>query len=129
MKYIISIIVLSLAICSCTDYGQKINYGKNELFYTKNVTKSDAEKLGNYLESQRFFLNDGKTVSVQLDKFKDTFRFRMVVLDSFINDKNFEENAKAFPTDLSKNVFENKPVLAHFCDNRFNLVKIIRPEN
>ena len=104
MKYFIGITFISLFLVSCTNYGEKLSYGKNELYYTKNVTKDDATKLGNYLKEQKFFTDDDRTISVQLDKTKDTFLFRMVVLDSALNDKNFIANANAFPADLSEHV-------------------------
>jgi len=126
MKYII-IAVLALTFTSCSNFGEKLNFGKNELYYTKNVTKSDAEKLGNYLTEQQFFSNDGNTISVQLDKVNDTFLFRMVTLDSALNNTSFVENAKVFPAMLSENVFNKKPVVMHLCDNRFNLEKVVRP--
>lgn len=127
MKYFIGAAILSFFLVSCSDYGKKLSYGKSELFYTKNVTKEDATKLGDYLKEQRFFIDDEKTISIQLDKLKDTFLFRMVVLDSALNDKNFIANANAFPADLSEHVFDKKPVVFHLCDNRFNVEKVIRP--
>jgi len=61
----------------CSSYGTKLDYNGGELYYTKNVTESEAKKLGDYLVKEEFF--DGKEKTVQLDKSGSTYQFRMVV--------------------------------------------------
>lgn len=126
MRYITSIAIL-LIICSCTGYGEKIPYGKSEVYYTDNVSKEQAQKLGDYLQANQFF-QEGRKISVQLDKAADTMLFRMVVLDNFVNDSSYIENAKFSVSKLSKDVFDMKPTIFHFCDDHFKTVRIVRPE-
>lgn len=125
MKFL-PLLAALLILASCKNYGKKIPYGKSEVFYTENVTREQAQKLGDYLNQNHFFKDD-KKASVQLDKSADTFLFRMVVLDNFVNDESYINNAKIFTTELSDKVFDQKPVLINFCDKYFSTVRVVRP--
>jgi len=50
-------ILFSFTLSGCgTNYGEKLTYlGDNELYYTSNVTKSEADKLGSYLVKEEFY--------------------------------------------------------------------------
>src|SRR5688572_247876 len=122
MRYLICIAFI-FTICACNSHGDKIMYGKGELFYTDNVSKEQAEKLGGYLQNVGFWQAD-KKISVQLDKAADTFLFRMVVLDNFLNDPGFHQTAVTSVTEFSNNVFDKKPTVIHFCDDRFKTLKV-----
>ena len=126
MKYFLSLALVSILFSSCSDFGTKLKYGKGELYYTKNVTEAQASKLGTYLKEQQFFTDERK-ISVQLDKSSDTFLFRMVVLDSFLNNPGYLDMARTFTGELSENVFEKKPVVIHFCDNKLKTERVIKP--
>jgi hypothetical protein len=125
MRYFICLLALFI-ICSCKNYGEKLPYGKSDLYYTDNVSKEETKKMGDFLQANQFFPED-KKISVQLDKAKDTFLFRMVVMDSFVNDSAYAETAKFTVSEISKNVFAQKPVIMHFCDEYFKTIKIVRP--
>jgi hypothetical protein len=124
MRYLLGLAFL-LLVCSCNNYGKKLKYGNSEVYYTTNVTEDLAKKLGDYLEKAQFFQAD-RRISVQLDKAADTFLFRMVVKKDFVNNPDYIESGKTSITELSKNVFDNKPVLVHFCDDHLKTVRIIR---
>lgn len=125
MRYFIGLLALFI-ICSCKNYGEKLPYGKSDLYYTDNVSKEEAKKMGDFLQANQFFPED-KKISVQLDKASDTFLFRMVVMDNFLNDSSYAESAKFTVGEISKNVFDTKPVIMHFCDEYFKTVKVVRP--
>jgi hypothetical protein len=125
MRYLIGLIALVI-ICSCKNYGEKLQYGKSDLYFTENVNKEEAKKMGDFLQASQFFPVD-KKISIQLDKASDTFLFRMVVMDSFVNDSSYIETAKLMVSEMSKNAFAEKPVIMHFCDQYFKTVKIVRP--
>ncbi len=126
MKYFLSFLVLTLLICSCDNYGTKLKYNNNDLFYTDNVSKEQAQKLGSYLQEVGFFEDNGKHLSVQLDRNADTLLFRMVTLDSFVNSPKFNDIAKTICTELSSKVFDNKPVVVHLCDDHLRTERIVR---
>ena len=109
--------MVSLTFSGCgASYGEKLNYlGDNELYYTSNVTKSEAEELGSYLSKEGFFKSDGK-VSVQLNKEGSTYQFRMVIKTGLENDNDTIDIMKVVCEELSKNVFDNKNVEVHLCD-------------
>lgn len=125
MRYLLAFAIL-LIISSCDNYGKKIKYGKNDLFYTEKVTEDQAKKLGDVLEKAGFWSNGDQRKSVQLDKSADTFLFRMVVQDKFRDDQQFIEKAKTGITELSQNAFNSQPVVMHFCDNHLKTVRIVR---
>jgi hypothetical protein len=127
MRYLLYI-ALVLTIYSCKgSYGQKLTYGKGELFYTDNVNKQQAEKLGGYLQNVGFWQAD-RTISVQLDKAADTFLFRMVVQPSYLNDPAFHQTAVTSVKEFSNNVFDKSPTVIHFCNDQFKTLKVIRGE-
>ena len=127
MRFLICIAFI-LTISSCKNsHGDKLTYGKGELFYTDNVSKGQAEKLGSYLQGVGFWQAD-RTISVQLDKAADTFLFRMVVLPSYLNDPGFHQTAVTSVKEFSNNVFDKSPTIIHFCDDKFKTQKVIRAE-
>jgi hypothetical protein len=124
MRYLFAITLLFI-LSSCNNYGKKLKYGDNDLFYTTNVTEDQAKKLGDVLEKSGFWANGGRK-SVQLDKSADTFLFRMVVLDKYKNDSSFIEKAKTSITELSQNAFNSEPVVMHFCDDHLKTIRVVR---
>jgi hypothetical protein len=124
---IVSVVVLLLASCTMNNWGEKLSYKKGELYFTKKVTKEEAQKLADYLQGVGFF-NDDKRTSAQLDKSgTDTFLCRFVVIDSFLNKPEMYAYWSAQAASMSKNVFADKPVLVHFCDAYFETKKVVQP--
>jgi hypothetical protein len=121
---LVALVVLLIASCSSPDYGTKLEFKKGELFYTKNASKEDAEKLGSYLLERGFFFDDKRT-SGQLDTKGDTMLFRFVTIDSFVNKPEFADLWKRTAADMSQKIFNNKPVTVHFCDKYLKTEKVI----
>lgn len=103
---------------------QKIQVMGSDLYYTQTVTKSEAEKLGNYLSSQGFF-TEGNRVAVKLDKKADTYEFSLIVDQSKLNDEDIAEIFQYMSMELSQNVFDNHKVDIELCDNTFKSLKTI----
>jgi hypothetical protein len=120
---IVSFIVLLMASCS-SNYGTKIEYKKGELYYTNNVTKADAEKTGAYMLKYGFYRDDKRT-SAQLDKSGDTVLFRFVAMDEYIDKPEFIQLWRTTAVDMSKQLFNDKPVTIHFCDKYLKTEKVI----
>lgn len=122
----ILIIAIMLAVVSaCSQYGTKLEYNGGELYYTKNVTETEAKKLGDYLVKEKFF--DGQEKSVQLDKEGSTYQFRMVIKKELQNDDSYAENAKSVATELSENVFSKAPTEVHLCDETLKTIRVVKP--
>jgi hypothetical protein len=116
-----------MVITSCSNYGTKLEFNGGELYYTKNVNKEDAEKLGKYLVKSEFF--NGRPKTVQLNILNDTFQFRMVVKEGNEKDQATIDLMKVFAGDISRDVFNGKIVELHMCDKYLKTIKIVQAEN
>jgi hypothetical protein len=103
---------------------QMKKFSGDEMYYTDNVTINEVNKLGNFLEENDFFINDGKTVSVKLDKKSDTYIFSMILNKKYIDDKEYMDNLKQFAQQLSTDLFKSK-VEIDICDNTFKPIKVV----
>ncbi|PKM72072.1 MAG: hypothetical protein CVU91_11325 [Firmicutes bacterium HGW-Firmicutes-16] len=103
---------------------QKKEFSGDELYYTDNVNIDEVNKLGEYLEDNNVFSNDGDTWSFKLDKKDDTYIFSMIVSEENINNEEYLEAAKLLAQQLASDVFQSQ-VEIDACDNKFNPLKVI----
>ncbi len=120
---ILSLLVFTLAFTSCNNYGTKLMFDETELYYTQDITEDEANDIGKYLQETGFTEGDEKTV--QITKDGDTYQFRMVVKESFIDDNEYEEIAYIFINNLSADILENSPVELHMCDEELKTLKVV----
>ncbi len=120
MKKLLLLLSIFLFL-SCTEYGDKLTFNGTDVYYNDGVTVEQAQKLGEYLIESEF--TDGTEKSVQLVKEETTgnFVFRMVVSNDI--DESNDMIIKAYAQALSKDVFNDKPVDMHLCDNKFKTLK------
>lgn len=126
MKKIITLICFVFAftlIISCSGYGKKIVFNGTEVYYTSQVEKKDAEKLGAFLVRSEFANGKGKSVQLTKNEENNHFVFRMVVNDEAAKSDMYEILFKAMAIQLSDSVFNASPVDFHVCDDRFNTLK------
>ena len=102
-----------------------LTFGGDELYYTQNIEKSDAERVGNLLENDGLFKNDGKTISLKLDKSSDSYILSLAINKNYINDQNVIDQMKDFANAMSQQAFMNSKVIVNLCDNRFNVLKSV----
>ena len=130
-KYLKFLIIFSFAILlsSCSGYGTKLDYNGTEVYFTDQVEKADAEKLGDYLVKSKFA--DGGEKSIQLTKDEKTknFVFRMVTTKEASESEMYKTVFKLFAKTISDSVFNKQPVDFHVCDNTFNTLKVIAFED
>lgn len=127
-KYLMLIILIPIAVLllqSCDNYGEKIEYGKGELYYKPPVSKELANKLGNFLVESGFFGNEN-AVSVQLLKENDVYQFRMVVQEGKEKDESLTDVFKLFGSQISEAVLDGAKLEYHLCDKYFTTLKIIK---
>lgn len=103
---------------------QKKEFSGDELYYTDNVSINEVNKLGNYLEDNKVFSNDGDTWSFKLDKKDDAYIFSMIVSEEKSNNEEYLDAAKQFAQQLSSDVFHSQ-VEIDACDNKFKPLKVI----
>jgi hypothetical protein len=121
--FVTCIISSMIILASCTKNGNKLKFNEGELYFTDQVQKSDAEKLGSYLETEGFF--NGEKRSIQLNKNGKTWEFRMVVKKGTESDDQYINLFGYFGIQLSKAVFNNEPVDIHLCNERFETLMVI----
>ncbi|NVK53220.1 MAG: hypothetical protein HWD85_09815 [Flavobacteriaceae bacterium] len=126
MKSIVKILLFFIftpIILSCSGYGKKLEFNNTEVYYTKEVFKEEAQKLGKFLVRSEFA--DGKEKSVQLTKNKETnhYIFRMVTNPEAAKNKAYEILFKAVAIQISDSVFNKAPVDFHVCNNTFKTLK------
>ena len=117
-------IMMLISSPACNQYGTKLEFNGGELYYTKNVTETEAKKFGEFLLKEEFF--DGREKSVQLDKSGSTYQFRMVIKPELQNDESYAEKVKLFASELSANFFNNTPIEIHLCDENLKTVRVVK---
>ena len=121
----IILICFSLTIVACSGYGKKLEYNKTEVYYTSNVKKSEAEKLGEFLVSSGFAGENEKSVQLSKNEESDNYQFRMVTTEKAANSESYQTIFKMFARQISDSVFNKKPVDFHVCNNTFETLKVI----
>lgn len=119
---VFSLLLLFLLI-GCTGYGKKLEYNGTEVYYTKEIQKEEAVKLGEFLVRSKFA--DGRTKSVQLTKNTENghYVFRMVTNEKAQTNETYEILFKALAIQVSDSVFNKHAVDFDVCNNRFETVK------
>jgi hypothetical protein len=115
--------VALLTIASCSSYGKKLAFNGGELYYTSQVTETEANKLGEYLVKEKFF--DGTRKTVQLNKSGGTYEFRMVVLRDAEKERGAAKQFSAVSRELSENVFNGGKVAVHLCDDHLKTLLVV----
>jgi hypothetical protein len=124
LRFSLALVLLGL-VCGCNDFGTKLKFKSGELYYTRSVTREEADKLGEQLLKDGFFNNEAKTV--QLSRSGDTYEVRLVIKPEFQNDTNYHRLLGIFGAELSQKVFAKAPVTMHVCDVRLKTVATIDP--
>jgi hypothetical protein len=107
-----------------SQYGVKLVFSGGELYYTQPVTRSEAEKLGQYLVQAKFF--DGTPKTAQINKSGQTYQFRYVVMKGYDQKKEYIDLVKQFSAELSGGVFHNAPVDIHLCDSYLKTRRVVK---
>lgn len=116
--------LIAVLFVSCSNYGEKLEFNKGEVYYTEGISQEMAEKLGNFLVTSGYF--DGNPKSVQLTKDGEKgYLFRMVFQEEAINDPQYEQLAKMFSWQISQEILSGEPVTMEFTDDTFKTQKSI----
>lgn len=119
------IVFFSFFLINCSNYGEKLQFEKTEVYYTDNVNKEEAEKLGNFLVNSGFAGENKKSVQLSKNKENGNYQFRMVTTKEAAESKTYETIFKYYAKQISDSVFDKKPVEFHVCDNVFKTLKVI----
>jgi hypothetical protein len=121
--FFVAIVIVSVILSSCTNYGKEKNFNGVQLFYTSTITDTEANLLGNYLVESEFA--DGEPKTVQLNKSGNTYEFRMVVKKGIEQDQEYTEIGKLMAAEISSEVFNGKQVDVHFCDENLRTLRVM----
>ena len=123
MKIFVVILFASIILTSCDNYGKEKNFNGLQLFYTSNITETEANSMGNYLIESEFA--DGEEKTVQLNKSGNTYEFRMVVKKGIEQDPEYTELGKLIAAEISSEVFNGAQVDVHFCDENLKTLRVL----
>lgn len=131
MRFLKPIILLTLTcfLGACSGYGEKLQYAKTEVYYTDNITKKEAEKLGEFLVSSGFAGDNEKSIQLAKNEENGNYEFRMVTTKEAAESGTYETIFKYYAIQISDSVFNKHPVDFHICDNVFKTLKVIPFEN
>jgi len=101
-----------------------LTYTNNHIFYTNNVTETQAKELGDYLKTKSYFASNTQ-IDLKIDKQEDMYVLSLVVKEDYLTNEDFINSMKAFSKELSQKVFENDKVRINFCDDRFKALKYV----
>lgn len=104
-----------------------LSYTNNHIFYTNNVTETQAKELGDYLKTKSYFASNTQ-IDLKIDKQEDMYVLSVVVKEDYLNNEDFINSMKTFSKELSQKVFENDKVRINFCDDRFKALKYVRAD-
>lgn len=122
---ILFILFCTVLIFACSGYGKKLEYNKTEVYYTANIEKLEAEKLGEFLVSSGFAGENKKSVQLSKNEESGNYQFRMVTTEEAANSESYQTIFKMFAKQISDSVFNKKPVDFHVCNNTFETLKVI----
>jgi len=136
LKRVLTLLVLvTLFSASCVnniDYGKKIEKGEGILYYKDNVTDEEAMRLVDYLYNEGIFSikkkSNIKKIKMQLSKPDNIYILKFIVREDRLEDDEYSDITTVFLNELSDNVFKSKDLEIHFCDNKFNTLKIIKKD-
>lgn len=95
--------------------------GDSELYYTKDVTKAEADKLAAFLNDK--YVPADRQVSVQLAKPGGVHQVRFVIDEAKRNDVDVPFLALGYL--MSMDVFGNQPLEIHLCDTSLKTLKTL----
>ena len=113
----LAIIATILLIMSCSGYGEKIVFGKWEVYY-KNVEFQEAIALGNTLVPLPFY--EDETKSIQMSRKDGIMHLRLVVKAPLRGDRATAWTVSAIGYLLKSGLYPEDSVVMHICDNHFS---------
>jgi hypothetical protein len=118
--------VASMFLVACNDYGKKKTFGKGDLYYTENITESEADSALEFFKEMKY-LSDDKSTSMQIDKQNGIYKIRLVVGDEYQNtDTSLDNQFKLVSTLASMKVFDGKPVEVDLCDDQLETKRTLK---
>ncbi len=127
MKHLLHLkiaLLLSVFFAACSPHGNRLSYDESELFYTQNIKKEIAEKLGEYLLQNDFFEDTPK--SLQLDFVDKKYVLKMIADEKTRQDTQYAYLLQLFAFQLSTDIFDGQIIDIHLCHQPFESQVIVK---
>src|SRR5258708_37954593 len=117
-------LTLSCFLCGCSSPDKSLTLRNNYIvFYTKNVSDSDAMALGAFFEKE---LNkEGTVKAMRLDKRGHRFDLYIPVKTGMDRDEADIPMWKAYCSAISKQAFHGAPVDIHLCGENWKTLRVV----
>ncbi len=117
MKNLFYIAGLCILLASCTNYGTKIDFNGDEVYYKDPVTEQEATQVGEFLKSYQYFTGQGFTVQVLKE---EGYTVRFATKEGIENDADVMSGFKFLLIDMSAAAFNGDPITVDLCDETLN---------
>jgi hypothetical protein len=97
-------------------FGSKLEFGRDAVYYTSGATESDARRVGEALQSIGYFGRSDKA-SVQVLKEGDDFIVRLIVHEKAYTDLSFQRGLAYIGYMIQQSAFPNQTVHIELCDS------------
>lgn len=101
--------------CGQGSFGERLEIGKDEIFFTNGIEKAEAIKIGEFFTKTKFFTGMGS--SIQLSNNGEFKEVKVICKGRLSADT--KELFRKYMKEMSRSVLERKKVLLVFCDETF----------
>lgn len=105
------------------EHGKHISVNKNKVYYDGSGTEAEAQRLGSFLERNKFY-DDGKQKDIQVFGMDSSVFVRLVVDKTKVNPE-MEGTLADLTHVISDSVFNKKPVNIQLCDDKLKPYKTV----
>ncbi len=123
----LGLVALTALVASCTDYGDKVEKGKTEVYYKDGATEEEAQALMDLLFEQKYF-NEDKENSVQILKDGDTYHVNFVVKEDFWDKEDVIQGFKFMGRLIQSEVLDGADLIVNLCNDKLESQKEIKIE-
>lgn len=109
-----------MLLSACQKNEKRIEIGKAELLYDKNISKSQAQNMAEFLEEKQYLDRDVFT-SIGFKLVNDTFRILLVVDRQYYIDTSYDSNFKELIKKGNENLEFEKPLVLDICDRNYQV--------
>lgn len=118
----IILLIATIQLISCTNYGDKVAKDAVEIYFKDHISKEQAQQTLAFLHPS--WNEPGNKKSVQLAKPGDTVYFRMVINEEKAKDVK-DESYLLLANEISNSIFNGTPVNVDLTDNTFKTIRTL----
>lgn len=121
--------IVVLIACIAMTMDNRIEFGnQSELYYSKHVSRAEAQAVADHLATMQEELGLEKQISYRLDRTDGRLTFGAVVLDNYENDLLTMTFMMSLTKSISDNCFQGEPVDFYAYDQTFKVKRVLSAE-